>query len=257
VKESIGVVIPTFERVQSTVDAIESVLSQTLKVDEIVVVDDGSDISIFQELKKKVESKPINLIRMEPSRHPGRARNAGVSLLNTKWVAFLDSDDVWHKDKMEKQLNSALTTGAMALCSNAQSNRNGFISDYKLKGVPASISLGKLLRGNMIINSSVLIDRSLLISVGGVASSYSVRGVEDYATWLRIATKTEWKYIDEDLLTYTEDSGDSIRGTEEFIQNYSSMNAYIDFASWLDNTKGKRNQAIRLVSKIYPYLLHV
>jgi chromosome segregation ATPase len=69
-----------------------------------------------------------------------------------------------------------------------------------------------------VINSSAVVDRILLERVGNVASSYSSRGAEDFATWLRISTFTDWLYLPEPLVVYTADSPDSLRKSNEFSQ---------------------------------------
>ena len=128
---------------------------------------------------------------------------------------------------------------ARAICSNAFTSK---IDDKKsfYERLPKNISTRKLLRNNLIINSSVLIERELLLSVAGVATNYAVRGVEDYATWLRISKLEDWYVINENLLHYDQNSSDSIRKLSH-TNYYSQVHAWLDFASWLrENTESKQ-----------------
>src|SRR4051794_17750234 len=116
--DTIGVVIPTYERAKETVRAVESVLAQTLQAMQVVVVDDGSSAATIDELARLLASHPVTLVRAPRSTHPGRVRNAGLEVLRTQWVAFLDSDDTWAPHKLETQLSAV--GGAVAICTNAR-----------------------------------------------------------------------------------------------------------------------------------------
>ena len=98
----VSVVIPTYNRVKYLSRAINSVLKQSLPVNEIIVVDNGStdQTSIF--IKQKFPSiKVIN----EKKRGVSFARNAGIKNCKNEWIAFLDSDDEWMESKIEKQFS--------------------------------------------------------------------------------------------------------------------------------------------------------
>jgi glycosyltransferase involved in cell wall biosynthesis len=247
VKADVGVVIPTFNRPAETVRAVNSVLQQTFLPKEIVIVDDGSNQEYARELQKLLSGLDVKLIWIEPSRHPGIARNQGIALLTSKWVAFLDSDDLWLPEKIEKQLVVAEKHSVQAICTNAyldvQSKNTEFFSRKK----STTFNLKSLLKRNLVINSSVLIDRLLLHQVQGVACSYSVRGVEDYATWLRIASKTKWFYMNEPLVVYESNSEDSLRLSNISEAKYNQINAILDFQSWNES----KNQAKGIFVRLY------
>ena len=238
-ENSVAVIIPTFSRVETTIKAVNSALAQTIKPKEIYVIDDGSPDYILQKLQQGIDQSAVTLIKNYRSSHPGIARNVGVALASARWIAFLDSDDYWIENKLEIQLKFAQMNSARAICSNAFTSK---IDDKKsfYERLPKNISTRKLLRNNLIINSSVLIERELLLSVGGVATNYAVRGVEDYATWLRISKLEDWYVINENLLHYDQNSSDSIRKLSH-TNYYSQVHAWLDFASWLrENTESKQ-----------------
>ncbi len=248
-KCDVGVVVPTFNRPTETLRAVNSVLQQTVLPSEIVVIDDGSNPECAEELQNLLYGLDVKLVWNEPSRHPGIARNQGIALLNSKWVAFIDSDDLWLPDKLEKQLAAAHKHRARAICSNAYLDSQSKNTEYSNRKKCETFKLKLLLKKNLIINSSVLIDRSLLNEVQGVACSYSVRGVEDYATWLRIASRTNWFYIGEPLVVYQSNSKDSLRISNVFENKYNRINAILDFQSWSESKNRTKGFFVRLYLK--------
>jgi teichuronic acid biosynthesis glycosyltransferase TuaG len=210
-RESVGVVIPTYNRPSETLRAVNSVLDQTYPVQQIIVVDDGSSHESNQELSKIMKKLPIQLISTSASKHPGLARNVGIEQITTSWVAFLDSDDWWTKEKIQVQLEAAREFRAKAVCSNAKiissSGSKEFSTNYK----SGFLLRKQLIKRNQIVNSSVLLETDLLKKIGCVESRYSMRGAEDYVTWLMISDNSNWYLCGDDLVNYQEDSYDSIR----------------------------------------------
>jgi len=247
-KSSVTVIIPTFFRVESTVRAINSALSQTVKPKKIFVIDDGSPDHIFEKLKQGVDESLVTLIRSNRSSHPGIARNVGIDLASTHWIAFLDSDDYWLENKLERQLLFAEENSARAIGSNAFTHENNLEMSF-YQQIPKKVVTKVLMKNNYVINSSVLIERSLLLNVGGVASDYSVRGVEDYATWLRVSKLVDWYLLNENLLYYDQGSSDSIRKSSK-INYYSQVYAWLDFANWSAIRSGHKQISTRILLKL-------
>ena len=247
----VGVVVPTFERPEETLRAVESVLAQTMPVAQIIVVDDGSNEKSLTRLKSKLEGLPIELIELSHSGHPGIVRNAGLQKIRTEWVAFLDSDDSWKPEKIQVQFDQISKLNAVAVCSNATliSNHENFFPKF-----PKRISIRKLLRRNLIITSSVVVKTSVLREVDGFATSTFSRGSEDYATWLRISTLCDWQTSDISLVTYNNDSINSIRKSEEFTQAYSNVYGILDFISWQDSRGRIPSILLRAVLRALPWV---
>lgn len=231
-KNSLAVVIPTYNRVTSTVKAVLSAINQTIEVNEIIVIDDGSDAMVLIELEaelQKLNDSRIKLIRSTAQRHPGKIRNLGIIQSTSNWICFLDSDDEWINTKIEIQLDKMIAAGALASCTNMVLDVIEASSNTKKDRI---ISFADLVRFNHIINSSVIIEKELLTSVGNVVESYSVRGVEDYATWLRVATKTQWLLIEEQLLIYNNDTEDSIRKDTLHENYFDTTYALLNWLMW-------------------------
>ena len=228
---SVSVIIPTYSRVNLTVNAVHSALNQTLRPSQVIVVDDGSSEEDFSNLASQLMNLPVRLIKGEKSGHPGRARNVGIALATSKWIAFLDSDDLWRRDKLEIQMNYARHQGAQAICSNAVISNGDTLGSNLCVSPLQIIRTKQLVKHNYIVNSSVLVTRELLLRVGGVSAEYSVRGVEDYSTWLKISRFENWHCIDEPLVVYAQNSEDSL-SIGVYSNYYSRVNAWLDFASW-------------------------
>ena len=104
----VSVVIPSFNRLDYLLRAIESVLNQTYSKTEIIVVNDGSTEEGYLEHKYIKDIKQINLEQNQKNINgfgPGNIRNFGINKASGEWIAFLDDDDLWLKDKLEIQLN--------------------------------------------------------------------------------------------------------------------------------------------------------
>ena len=180
----VSVVIPTFNRAELTVRAVESVLSQTRKVDQIIVVDDGSTddtlhrLAPFQDLTEVVS---------QPNRGVSAARNRGISLAKHKWIAFLDSDDCWHPEKVAKQIAFHEAYPELLWSHTLEEwIRNGKkVSQKKHHRKPEGDVFYESLPFCKIAPSAVMIHRTVLEKCGVFDENLPV--CEDYDLWLRIA----------------------------------------------------------------------
>ena len=119
----VSVIIPTYNRSKSIMKAIESVLNQTYKDLELIVVDDGSTDDTEQVLSK-VDDERLVYVKQKNS-GACVARNKGISLANGTYIALHDSDDEWHLDKLEKQVKVLESTGADLVFCKYNKNEQG------------------------------------------------------------------------------------------------------------------------------------
>ncbi len=226
-----SIIIPTYKRIDSTRRAIQSCLDQTYNYLEIIVVNDEIEDKGFEELKASFSHEPrVAFYSIPHTGHPGKVRNAGFRYSIGEFVAFLDSDDYWNANKLEVQMKRLRDGKLNAVCSNAFiGGTSQLLITTKVR---EEITLGHLLSQNVVVNSSTLIRRSLLINVGGVVESASVLGAEDYATWLRIATISSWGYVSEGLVHYEAASSDSLKFSSEVSHLFSKTQGILDFIEW-------------------------
>lgn len=246
---SVGVVIPTFQRVGSTITAVQSVLNQTRSPDHVVVIDDGSSAAVVSQLRDRLTGMPVDLVTIEHTSHPGRARNAGLARLSTTHIAFLDSDDAWLPDKLAVQTMIAQRGIAAQFTGVVEGDAGGDAHCSRNPEVHP-LAFEELLKGNKICNSSVMVERSLLEEIGGIPSSFAVRGIEDYAAWLRIATLTGWMGIPNQLVKYTDEPHNSIRGTKQCAIDEKVL-ALLDLAAWLESRGRHPSVSMRLSTRLH------
>ncbi len=180
----ITVIIPTYNRQKQVTNAIESVLAQTLLPREIIVIDDGSNDST-QEVLKKYSDK-ITLILSSKNHGVSFARNSAIMQSQSSWIALLDSDDLWSPDKLEKQWQFLQVCPFYQIMQSQEVwVRNGKrVNACKHHKKPQGWIWQESLERCMISPSSVLIKRDLFDLYG--TFDETLPACEDYDLWLRI-----------------------------------------------------------------------
>jgi len=191
---SISVVLPTYNRRVFLLEAIRSVVQQTLPVQEIIVVDDGSTDSSDIAVARFFPS--VTYIKQQNA-GPSAARNRGMQLAKGDFIALLDSDDLWPLNRLSLQIDMLRKQPHLEFLFGFEAK---FVSDPESAEVlldislqeelratqcPVSDPLGLLLRENVIPTSSVLLRRSALERIG--LMDENLRQAEDYDWWLRFA----------------------------------------------------------------------
>ena len=191
----ISVIIPAFNRAHTLPKALDSVLSQTLKPREIIVVDDGST----DETNAVLANYPGLCIISQDNRGVSAARNVGIEKAGGEWLAFLDSDDEWLKEKLEKQWDAICIDDKLICHTEEIWIRNGQrVNPMKKHKKFGGIIYERCLPLCVISPSSVMIHRSVFEDVGVFDESLEV--CEDYDLWLRICAKYSVLFIDEPLI---------------------------------------------------------
>jgi glycosyltransferase involved in cell wall biosynthesis len=180
----ISVVIPTYNRASFLKEAIDSVLSQTFRDFELIVVDDGSTDET-PELLLSYGNK-IKVIK-KANKGPSAARNRGIKAAKGEWIAFLDSDDVWKPDKLEKQVQFIKDNPDIKICQTEEIwIRNGKrVNPRKKHEMHSGWIYEQCLPLCIVSPSSVMIHRDVFEKVGFFDET--MPACEDYDLWLRIA----------------------------------------------------------------------
>jgi GT2 family glycosyltransferase len=225
----VSVIIPTHDRAELVIHAIESVLGQTYGKLEAIVVDDGSADDTAKAVATSNDDR-VRYIRIPHSGLPAVARNAGLRIAQGEYVAFLDSDDLWYPEKLALQVACFARSPEVGLvCSNALRLREaedvrGARSELYLK--PGQGHSGRvleaLLRDNFVIASTAMVRRACLEQAGVFDESPSLLAGEDYDLWLRVAAIAEVRYLDQPLAAYRE-SGASVRSRQRRDQHWLGM----------------------------------
>jgi len=206
---AVSVVIPTFNRRELLLEAINSVLAQTTPVREVVVADDNSTdgtCDIISDLAGR--GAPIIFIPAPPREPTGKfnsrsaARNRGVDAASGSILAFLDSDDLWEPQRIEKQLMSLSQRpqAGFAFCNLQLFNENVLLGKPFLdpqRDYGGNI-LAPLLVEPLVVSSSMIVRREALAAVGGWGEQVGV--IEDYELTLRLAAHFEASYTPDVLV---------------------------------------------------------
>ena len=227
----ISVVIPVYNRKRDLDIALASLTNQTNKAFEVIVVDDGSSEDLTPVIEKYSGRLVLSFIRIENSGGPARPRNGGVSSARGEWISFLDSDDGWHPQRIERVVERL--TDTVDIVYHALSVKREDDADAKHpsarqqrvgRGMVGDSLADMLLRGNPIPNSAALIRRSFINRLGGISEEKYLRTVEDFDLWLRAAEAgARFNYIDMDLGWYSIGSGNISSGARNQIEVRSEL----------------------------------
>ena len=195
-QNSISVIIPVFNRVKLIARCINSVINQTYPVNEIIVVDDGSNDGTYDLIRKNF---PQVISIYQENKGVSNARNVGIQSAKSKWIAFLDSDDEWLPNKIEKQISLIKKNPLYKVC---HSDEIWIRNDVRVNPMKKHRKYGgdiykKCLPLCVISPSSIIIHKDIFNDVGLFDKNLPV--CEDYDLWLRICSKYEVLFLDQKL----------------------------------------------------------
>ena len=242
----VTVILPTWNRAKWLKTSIESVLSQTFKDFELIVVDDASTDSTGKILESY--SGKIRTILLPENLGVSAARNTAIVQSDSKWIAFLDSDDYWHAEKLEKQIKQT------RLCPEYQIHftdeiwiRNGIRVNPKNKHRKREGWIFKpSLALCLMAPSTVMLHRGLLERHGMFDDALPV--CEDYDLWLRLTAYHPVALLNEKLMTrhggHLDQLSRKLWGIDRFrVQSLQKILSHENLRS------GDRTAAIRMLRK--------
>ena len=192
-KPVISVIIPTYNRANDLKRALESVQVQTFTNWEVLIVDNHSTDNTDQVVTDFNDSR-MKLFKIHNNGVIAASRNAGIRAASGEYIAFLDSDDWWKSEKLRLSLN-ALNAGADIVYHDlflvTKSDCQLFLRKVTTRKLTSPVFNNLLANGNCINNSSVVVRKNLLTSLGGISEDYDLIAAEDYDCWLRIAKLTD------------------------------------------------------------------
>jgi teichuronic acid biosynthesis glycosyltransferase TuaG len=185
-KPLVSVVIPTFNHAPLLKRALDSVVAQTYSDWEAIVVNNFSTDETIDVVNSFKDDR-IKLVNFKNNGIIASSRNRGIKLAQGKFVAFLDSDDNWYPNKLEKCIDHAMH-GATLVC-HGEMWINSDLSTREVMYGPVSRAdyQSLLFRGNCISTSTTFIETELLRSVNGFDESAEIITAEDYDLWMRLA----------------------------------------------------------------------
>lgn len=243
----VSVIVPTFNRAATLLRALNSVAVQTYREWELLVVDDGSTDGTAEVVRQWLENRNLaDRARLLPpleNQGVSRARNRGAEAARGEWLAFLDSDDEWLPDRLERQM--PLTKQFKIIHGEEIWIRNGVrvnaMTKHKKSGGRIFTRCVDLC---CVSPSAVLVEKNLFHLMSGFREDFPV--CEDYELWLRIAARYEIGFVEAPILH-------KFGGHEDQLsRRYKAMDFFRVKAliSHLDSTKITREERIHVAESI-------
>lgn len=194
----ISIILPTFNRRQFLKQAIESVVKQTIKEWELLVVDDGSDDNSWNIIREFQDQRIYYLYQRNQG--VSSARNTGIKLSHFPWICLLDSDDYWHPTKLQKQLEvlERHPQYRMIYTDEIWIRKGQRVNPRKTHRKYCGWIYHRCLPLCIISPSSALIDRKIFDKIGLFDVNFPV--CEDYEMWLRISSQYPIFFLEKPLI---------------------------------------------------------
>ena len=207
---TVSIILPAFNAAATLDRAIASVKAQSRCDWELLVIDDGSADNSVALIDQHAAADPrVRRFGTNGQMGAGVARNTGLAAALGAYVAFIDADDQWHKDKLSIQLDAMAQSGAVFSCT-AYLRHNLADGRETVIGVPPKASRAQLLKTNTIACSTVIYDRRHF----GARRMPTLRRRQDFAFWLQLLQDTPYVLgIPEVLMTYSQHH-DSLSGNK-------------------------------------------
>ena len=236
---TVSVIIHTYNNEKFIAETVESVLNQTYKDYEIIVVDDGSVDGTRDALLPYMHG-----IRYHYKENGGiaSAKNAGISLSQTEFVAFLDHDDLWAPDKLQLQMECFNENPKVGL---VYAKYTSFRDGKELRTKPEKGYSGwifkELLSKSFIQTSTVIVKRECLNAVGPFDESFSLG--DEYDMFLRISKKFQCGFVDKGLTRYR--VHDTNASKNDFLFDNENLGVYKKIYNNFTDLDGEEKKILR------------
>lgn len=192
IKQLVSVIMPAFNSEEYIAEAIESVLLQTYQEIELIIIDDGSTDNTFAIINKYAKACINKVVFLQQQNAgPASARNKGILIAKGVWIAFIDSDDIWNNDHVEKLMFKAscddsvdIVYGSKILIDKKGTKLASNIQpDYDM---PEGWIFTTLFSRNIMCTSSIIAKKQKIMEVGLFNESPNLRIAEDYDLFLKL-----------------------------------------------------------------------
>ena len=220
---SFSVVIPTYNQADFLRVALESVFQQSFQGFEVLVVNNFSTDHTL-DVVEEFSDQRLRVINYRNQGIIGAGRNRGIEASTGEYIAFLDSDDTWHPNKLERvaEITDA-DPDVGAVCHDQTYIRYGSPAGYSKYGPPSSNSANlydyMLLTGNIPSTSATIVARKFLEQEKGFSEDPSLITVEDYDLWLRLSRICRFRFLEDVLGTHNYHTASASANIELHLKN--------------------------------------
>jgi len=209
----VDIILPIYKATEKVFESIDSVINQTYKNWNLVIIDDASNDEMFNRIKDhfKDYNGKIKYIELTENKRAAGARNYAIKTMVGDFIAFLDQDDIWDIKKIEKQINTVIKTKAKACHTNLsfinsenneikkiqKLNENDFRNKINWNCIEQKKLTKILVKGCYIRLISSMVSREAFDDIGGFDDS--LFGGEDWEFWVRFSSKFRIAHISEEL----------------------------------------------------------
>ena len=230
-KEKIDIILPNYNSSLFIAETINSVLNQSYKNWKLIIVDDFSDKKTTDILKKFSSNKKIKVFWQKKNRGAGFCRNYAIKKSNSPFIAFIDSDDIWKKNKLENQINFMKKNNFSFTYTNYE------IFGKKMKKVynPPKLNYLNFIKNTSIATSTMMIKREKIKSIKFTNSKIC----EDYYFKCKLLKKVKFAYCLKKNLTKYRIRDKSLQSNNirnfywiwKINKNYNNLNFFENFIS--------------------------
>lgn len=237
-----SIIIPTYNRADIIAETVSSVLNQTITDIEVIIVDDGS-IDLTETVVQNFTDSRVCLIKNTWTGLPAVARNTGIRIADGKYIAFVDSDDVWYPEKLERQLTALDAEPHVGMCFcgfDLMDHVSGKLTPAVIPELPPDrVSRAQLVfNGNFIGSLTPVVRREVFELVGLFDEAQALRFCEDWEMWLRILARYDSIYIPERLAAYRVHAANSSADAEIFTKALRHIEAVARAVAFAPETYG-------------------
>ncbi|WP_323257898.1 glycosyltransferase family A protein [Spirulina sp. CCNP1310] len=223
----VSIIIPTYNRASALKRCLNSLTFQTFQDFEVLVCDDGSTDDTEEVVNSFLSRLTIKYYWSENSGGPAKPRNIGIAQACGKYLAFLDSDDWWKSQKLEKSVH-ALEAGANFVYHDlyimpSSWTQSRIWNRTRVRQLVAPVFEDLLLNGSAICNSSVVVRREIMENIQGFSEDTKLIAAEDYDAWLRVSKLTDAFVRLPDCLGYYTVGADNISSANRSIMNINRL----------------------------------
>ena len=254
-----SIIIPTYNRSFDLNRSLKNIVNQIFTNFEVIIVDDGSTDNTPEVVADFSNDLNINYIKIANSRRPAIPRNLGITQAKGKYIAFLDSDDWWHENKLQLAFEY-LENGADLVYSDFYKVKSLTEKEIvRVRDLKTNITTDLLKNGNPICNSSVVVRKSILDEVGFFNEGQEYIAWEDFDLWLRISKITShFVHINQPLVYYWFGGGNLSTSERTILTAQAIRRTYIRKTDieplWLYSSIGSGLFFKKKYKKSIPYL---
>ncbi|MCT4706780.1 glycosyltransferase [Enterobacteriaceae bacterium H16N7] len=226
-KELVSIIMPTFNSAKTVSESISSILNQTYTNWELLVTDDCSTDDTLEIIKNFAASdKRIKFFKNDINSGAGVSRNNSISQAEGRFIAFLDSDDMWQHTKLEEQVSFMLENEYyLTYTQYKKIDQSGSVTGYIQP--PLRVNYSELLKANVIGCLTAMYDTKKL----GKVFMPTIRKRQDMALWLKILEQVEYAWCIPKVLAYYREGHESLSSNKlkVMISQWQFYNNYLQF----------------------------